>query len=251
MNKACENVPFFDDFLDNDTIYNTSMGKRLSSLIVGDGKNKYITPNKEMYRDLQIFSDRPIFSTQAAVLRVTLKLEKHDVWRRVVVPLNRTFGKLHQFLQIAFGWEDYHLHEFYIYDHSVERKPIIKLVCHEEAFAYPAGVEMKLEKGVKLSEYIPEYKNLNYNYDFGDGWEHEIVVERMIDDYDVNYPVCLEGEGNTPPEDVGGEGGYDMFLEIIANENHPDYKHMVERGRMQGYGAFDLEQVNRELKYDK
>ena len=80
-----------------------------------------------------------------------------------MVPVNRTFSKLHQILQAAFEWQDCHLHEFYIYgdsasDHA-KHKPIINLVSNEEAFAYPNKVKMKHEKGIKLSEYIPVYKN--------------------------------------------------------------------------------------------
>ena len=253
MNKACENVYYFEEFMDYDSIINTSISIRVSNLLAGYGKNSYIYPNEEMYKDLELFSEGPIFRTQAAVLKVTLKLEKHNVWRRIVVPVNSTFSKVHKILQSAFGWKDRHLHEFYIYDDATsdnaKHKPIINLVSNEEALGYTNEVEMKLEKGVKLLEYIPTYKELIYHYDFGDNWEHDIVVERMINDYDVNYPVCLEGEGTTPPEDVGGEHGYEAFLKIIADENHPDYKHMFQWGRMHANEDFDIEQVNRMLKY--
>ncbi|MBS4190146.1 plasmid pRiA4b ORF-3 family protein [Bacillus sp. FJAT-49705] len=264
MNKACENVQFFEELLDSDSIFNTRMSMRVSRDLVGDGKNKYICPNEEMYKDLELFAGEPIFRTKAVQLKVSLKLgKKRNVWRRIVVPVNITFDQLHEFLQTAFGWQDYHLHEFYVYEdaasvhersinnfvyHEKGHKPIINLVCDEEAFAYPNDVEMKLETDIKLSEYIPAYKKLEYNYDFGDNWQHEIKVEKMIDDYDVNYPVCLEGEGSTPPEDVGGEHGYEEFLKILANPKHPDYKHMVEWGELQGYGDFDIGKVNHILK---
>jgi hypothetical protein len=210
----------------------------------------------------------PIFSCKAAVVKITLDLENHNVWRRIVVPIDMTFKKFHNVIQRAFNWKDYHLYEFYIYENEVSDnnyskleyinhpahnrknfKPIVNLVCSDDAFEYPNEIEMKLENGIKLSEYIPKYKNIKYNYDFGDDWQHYIEVEKTIDDYDKNYPACIEGEGNTPPEDVGGEPGYDEFLKIIADKNNPEYENMFEWGKSQGYREFDIDTVNREIKY--
>lgn len=98
-----------------------------------------------------------------------------------------------------------------------------------------------------LLSYLPTYKKL-YNYDFGDDWQHIIEVEKVIEGHDKPHSVCLEGEGNTPPEDVGGAGGYEEFLKIIDNPEHPDYRHMLQWGRMQGYKDFDIEMVNFRLK---
>jgi len=261
MNKACDVVHYNADRLNNDSINQSNVSIKASCYLVGDGKNSYITPSKEMYEDLEAFCGGPIFGCQAVEFKVTLDLEKHNVWRRIVVPVNMTFSKLHKVLQVAFGWKDYHLHEFFIYDgetsqelsinhsgyHKEGYRPVFELVCDEEAFEYEDDdIEMKLEKGIKLSEYIPA--RMKYNYDFGDNWQHYIEVERVINDYDKNYPVCLEGEGNTPPEDAGGEYGYEEFLEIIADENHPEHDDMVAWGVSQGYEEFDIEKVNREIK---
>ena len=87
---------------------------------------------------------------------------------------------------------------------------------------------------------------MKYIYDFGDFYYY-IELEEVIDDYD-KYQICLDGAGNSPPEDVGGQDGYDSFLEIIADENHPEHENMVSWGRSQGYESFDLERVNRFLK---
>lgn len=264
MNKACEEVYFYGDLLDNETLFNTRISQRVSRSLFGNGRNDYIIPNEEMFKDLKNLVEEPIFCMKALQLKVTLELEDHQVWRRIIVPVNRTFDKLHDIIQAVFGWKDYHLHEFYIFEAAASNnglsinhsgfyeggnRPILNLVSNEEAFGYPNDIEMMLETGIKLSEYIPAYKKLKYNYDFGDNWEHYIEVEDTIDDYDVYYPVCLEGEGNTPPEDVGGSGGYAEFLQILSDPKHADYEHMVRWSRMQGYKDFDMQMVNHRLKY--
>ncbi|WP_227521950.1 plasmid pRiA4b ORF-3 family protein [Bacillus solitudinis] len=261
MNKACETLYFYEDLLNTDSLYQSSLSKKISRLLVGDGKKSYIYPNKELYKDLEGLTGRPIFSLKAMELHVTLKLEKYKVWRRIVVPVNMTFSNLHKILQIVFDWKDYHLHEFYIYAdkptenvlsinhlayHEEEYQPIVNLVCSEEAFNYADEIPMKLETHVKLSEYLPA--KVKYNYDFGDDWQHVIEVEEVVEDYAVNYPICLDGEGNTPPEDVGGETGFEEFLEIIADKTHSEYEFMNTWGRRQGYQDFDIKMINLRLK---
>lgn len=108
---------------------------------------------------------------------------------------------------------------------------------------------MKYEIGIRISEYIP--CNIKYNYDFGDNWQHYIEVEKIIDNYDKNYSICIDWEGNTPPEDVGGEDGYEEFLEIIGNKNDPEHEGMVNWGKYQGYEDFDIELTNMRLKITK
>jgi hypothetical protein len=95
---------------------------------------------------------------------------------------------------------------------------------------------------------IPQYSRIKYNYDFGDDWQHSIEVGNFIENYTQNYPVCLAGEGNAPPEDIGGEGGYDEFLEVISDPEHPQHKEMLDWGKLQGYRDFDIELMNKRLK---
>jgi len=89
------------------------MSIRVSRYLVGDGKNKYIRPNEEMYKDLESFTGKPIFGCKAVEVKVTIDIERHNVWRRIIVPVTMAFSNLHKVLQAAFGWKDYHLHEFY------------------------------------------------------------------------------------------------------------------------------------------
>ncbi|MFZ3580306.1 plasmid pRiA4b ORF-3 family protein [Virgibacillus sp. DJP39] len=248
MNKACDNVYLFGEDLVQHSIYQVFLSKRASRLIVGRGSNDYTRPNEDLYHDLEKLTGGPIFNSEAVTLSVTLELENVHVWRRIVVPKNYTFPDLHRALQIVFGWKDYHLHEFLVLPEQKDNsKPIMNLVCHEEALNYESGIPMELETGVKLLDYLPA--EIMYNYDFGDYWEHRIVVENHIDDYEFNYPTCIAGEGNAPPEDVGGDPGYETFLGIISDPANPEYNHTKIWSISQGYEDFDIDMINRRLKY--
>lgn len=109
-------------------------------------------------------------------------------------------------------------------------------------------MERRLEHHVKLSEYIPEVTQLKYLYDFGDNWEHYIEVEKVIRDYDTYHPVCVEGEGDTPPEDVGGRPGYSEYFKAINDPEHPDHQEISRWGQINDRRKFDIEMVNRWLK---
>jgi len=257
MSKACEVVLHFEERIQKDATFQTELSMKVSRMLVGDGKNDWIYPNKELYRVLEEMHGGPIFQPEALQLKVTLQLQHHEVWRRLVVPMNITFDRLHKALQIAFDWKSQHLHEFRAYPiaragnvvpmfPNTEDSPFLTVVCTQEAVRENGGPLSKHEKGLKVAEYLPA--RIEYTYDFGDGWEHEIVVERTIDNNEVNYPICLEGIGQTPPEDVGGDGGYEAFLQIIADKNHPDYQHMKSWSSMQGYREFDLKLTNNRLR---
>lgn len=119
---------------------------------------------------------------------------------------------------------------------------------HEEASEYGDGSEMKLEDSLFLSEYIPPHNYMKYIYDFGDYWEHKIVIEEVRMDQSVRSPLCLGGEGTAPPEDCGGEPGFEEFLYVMQNPSHEDYQFMSEWARGQLYHEFDKRNVNWRLE---
>ncbi|WP_421381672.1 plasmid pRiA4b ORF-3 family protein [Bacillus salacetis] len=247
LNRTCEDSHFMTDLIVEDSVIQVDMSLKISGLLAGIGKSSYITPNEEMFKSLEEMAGKPVFHSEAAELKVTLLLEKHTVWRRVVVPTNYNFEQLHRALQIAFNWQNSHLHDFEIYAGSGEKEsPILNLVCYEDVVNPDSETPMKMEMDVQLSECLSS--SIIYNYDFGDGWKHQIEVEKVVQDYKVNYPVCLHGEGSTPPEDVGGQAGYEEFLRIIGDENNPDHEAMLEWGEMQGYKEYDLREINWSFK---
>jgi hypothetical protein len=257
LNKACDPVYLYEGELNQQSLNQIALNKNASRLYVGHGTKDYIKPNQALYQDLENLTRGPIFQSDAFLLHIKLNMEIHSIWRRAIVPKQITFPELHETIQIMFGWQDYHLHDFTIFASSPsslnkrkrmdDRQPIVNLVCDTEALNYEGEISMKLETDEKLLDYLPA--EILYTYDFGDSWEHEISLEKVIDNYEWNYPVCLEGEGNTPPEDVGGEPGFQNFLSILEDPNHPDHEFMKDWGKRQGYQKFDMEMINRRLKY--
>lgn len=172
-------------------------------------------------------------------LKVTLKGSKPPIWRRFQVRGSTTLAKLHRILQIVMGWEDYHLHQF---------------IVGGVYYGVPDpdwDLDVKSERWVKLEQVVSDVKDhFVYEYDFGDSWEHEIVVEKVVPpEPDVRYPICLTGKRACPPEDVGGIWGYPEFLEAIHNPEHPEHEAMLEWiGGAFDPEAFDLEAVNQALR---
>ena len=168
-----------------------------------------------------------------------LKLEMLEVepliWRRLLVRGSITLAQLHDVIQAAMGWTNSHLHEFVVGQHSYS-DPDFEID------------EARSEYRYRLARLAPRVRNtIAYLYDFGDGWEHQIRVEAIIED-DKRYPgrpACLAGARNCPPEDCGGTGGYENFLEAIGNKKHPQHKELLQWvGGSFDPERFDLDEVN-------
>ena len=194
----------------------------------------------------------PVLKFRAFDLNARLDLGGKDAVRRLRVPAGITFERLHKLLQKAFGWKDYHLYSFGLFkewSRNYYAAPDIELVLESDQYdAYEANPEARSIAGVKLSDYVPDYQKIMYCYDFGDDWRHYIEIENIIDSCGEELPVLLSGEGDAPPEDVGGSGGFAEFLEIIANPEHEDYGHMTEWAKSQWWKPFDFEMSARLVK---
>mmetsp|Transcript_16727 Transcript_16727/g.33450 ORF Transcript_16727/g.33450 Transcript_16727/m.33450 type:complete len:119 (-) Transcript_16727:16-372(-) len=115
------------------------------------------------------------------------------------------------------GWENYHLHSFSINNRNYSRRP-------DDAWGFGGDVGMGDESRVSLSSVVPETKfKFIYNYDFGDNWDHEIVVELPVDK-NLVYPSCVKGKRACPPEDCGECWGYGGLLEVLADPEHPEHE---------------------------
>ncbi|MEQ6377327.1 plasmid pRiA4b ORF-3 family protein [Bacillaceae bacterium S4-13-56] len=250
MNRDCKEIMFFEEHLNSNEIIQSELARRKSRLLVGDGAKSYMYPSEEMFKHLEIYFGKRLFTSQAAIFKITLDLKGEKVWRRVIVPLHYNFRQFHELIQIAFGWQCEHLYEFYIFssEKTSKLKPwenaIGHVVADQELFESSHGDKMQLDKDTKLNEYFLDHKCGKYIYDFGDQWKHWIEVEEIRDDYSNRYPECVDGEGKTPPEDVGGSDGYDFFLEVMSDKTHPEHRYMLDWAMHQGYVEFQIDRVN-------
>ncbi|MFE9654830.1 plasmid pRiA4b ORF-3 family protein [Micromonospora sp. NPDC006431] len=154
-------------------------------------------------------------SRQIFQLKVSLAGVRPPVWRRVQVPGGYTLDRLHRVVQHAMGWRDCHLHSFEI-DGCQYGEPD------------PDGdLALRDELDVRLDEVLGKGSRFRYTYDFGDWWEHDLVVEDSCTaDPDERYPSCPEGERACPPENVGGPSGYAVLLAALADPAHPEHEAM-------------------------
>lgn len=203
--------------------YNDSMGELLNHHSVNYSKSyaESYKPAEKMIKALSDLTNKPIYNYRAYEILVTLDLEIYKATRRLIVPANIDFNKLHVVLQEVFNWKNYHLYCFEIYEEGKD-EPVEMLTPYEEDLTY-YDIAVKI-KDQKLSDYFP--KKIIYTYDMGDDWQHEIKFLRVIEKHDQESPYLLEAKGQTPPEDVGGIGGYIEFRNIMLNPKHPQYKEM-------------------------
>lgn len=165
------------------------------------------------------------------------------IWRRFQVPSDITFRKLHEVIQNVMGWTSSHLYQFEKGKNRVE-DPI------EAEDIMPSPYET-MSNETKLSEYLKDEEGaiIEYTYDFGDGWEHLIKLEKVLEkEKGKKYPNCLDGEMNCPPEDCGGALRYCELVKIIQNPDHEEHKEITNwLGANFDPTRFDVERVNKQL----
>jgi hypothetical protein len=171
-------------------------------------------------------------------LKITLLDSKPPIWRRLLVPSDTSLSWLHRVIQVAMGWQDYHLHQF------IQGEVYYGIAQQDYGFL------VKDERRYYLDNVIPlAGMKLIYEYDFGDCWDHMVLVEKILPfDPLMTYPVCIKGRRACPPEDVGGIGGYEEFLKVIGDPNHPEYEDTLAWiGKPFDPNAFDLSEINHRL----
>ncbi len=165
----------------------------------------------------------PVRKTPPAVprgyqLKVTLQNVRPPIWRRFTVRDDVTLLKLHDLLQAIMGWTDSHLHQFVIGGKRFSRP---------EFDLPPPRLD---ERKARLRDVLRKPNDrLTYEYDFGDSWEHAVVLEQVLPhEPRARYPVILAGKRACPPEDCGGAHGYGHLLEVLAAPEHPEHQDLRE-----------------------
>lgn len=164
-------------------------------------------------------------------VRVTLAdVDDPPVWRRVLIPAGYTLGRVHAVIQAAMGWEESHLHVFRIAGHE-----------YGPAYLYEE-LETLDESQYRIGDLLKAGGRAGYEYDFGDGWDHELAVEADVAaDAITVYPACTGGEGACPPEDCGGPGGFADLKELLSGPPSP------EREEMRAWAGEDYDPVRFDL----
>jgi hypothetical protein len=225
-----------------------ALSLRMASLILGPLRHRAGSPDRELaavaggtdpLASVIAFPSQPASgdptprprAKRVFQLNVTLLDTTPPIWRRVLVDGNSTLDHLHEVIQAAFGWWNYHLHEFEI------GRSRYGVPDPDEDWGDPPGDERR----TRLEAIAGVGASFRYTYDFGDGWDHQVVVEEVRPPTtDVAVPACVDGRRACPPEDCGGTWGYRELLEILRDPTHREHRERLEwLGRPFDPEAFD------------
>lgn len=156
-------------------------------------------------------------------IKITLRDSDPPIWRRVLVSSETKLSQLHCIIQRAMGWKNSHIHIFTVgtVNFAAEYEPgdLEELVAIDERHVKL----FQLVARIRLPHY-PFTFALEYLYDTGDRWQHDLLFEDVLDpDPSRKVPICIAGERACPPEDIGGITGYNNALEVIKDPNHPEH----------------------------
>lgn len=173
-------------------------------------------------------------------IKVTLRGSRPPIWRRLEVPSSATLQQVHHIVQEAFGWQDSHLWVF--------ETPAGDFGIPDPELGYRSAAAKKLR------DVAPQAADrVRYTYDFGDGWEHDVLVEAVHPaEPSTIYPRCLTGRRACPPEDCGGVWGYEDLLRILADPTDDEHEERLDWLGLDSAdhfdpAAFDLAEVNAAL----
>ena len=176
-------------------------------------------------------------------LKVTLRDVQPSIWRRFLVPADIMLPRVHAVIQVAFGWTNSHLHAFRVGNKAYE-------AYYPESWNEPSGCDEKIdERRYKLSTFLKKTGDqLLYNYDYGDDWEVDIELEKILPATKTKFVFCLDGARAGPPDDCGGPLAYQELVESMTNRRHPQRKMFLEwMGGPYDTENFDLARINSQL----
>ncbi len=155
-------------------------------------------------------------------IQIALRGFKPKIWRRIQIPSDLLLSDFHMIIQITMGWTNSHLHQFI-------KDGTFYTVRMQDDDYWDEMDNVDYEK-MKVSDLLnKENEKIIYEYDFGDGWEHDIILEKILPiDNRLQYPICLTGKMSCPPEDCGGVWGYSDMLEVLKDPKHKEYESYIE-----------------------
>jgi len=220
------------------------------------------------------------FKLKAYIMKIEMEESDPLIWRRVIMPAGATFNRLHDVIQnvtnFQSGYPDfgYHLfefdlpeenmiitndeeayreHQYYkknkkMFEERLKKMPP-NMLEFEKRHQERLEIEMRMPRGVKIDGYLEKFKEIRYNYDFGDDWHFIIKLEEIVDDYYFGYPTLLDGAETAPPEDVGGIHGYYEFLEVYMNPKDPEHHRIKTWADSNHFREYDPYWINEKMTW--
>lgn len=196
------------------------------------------------------------YFAEQLILKITLIGSDPKIWRRVEVHSGLTLDDLHYVIQCAFGWENAHLYQFHVPPGGkLTRKAMRDAVRYhvlppDPFFDEDEKGELRADEQLVGRVFTDDCKQIVYEYDFGDSWEHLVKLEKRTKGGDQSHvPECLAGENAAPPEDSGGTWGYYDWVDALRDEKHEMHEDAVEwLGKDFDPSRFDIDAVNKRLK---
>jgi len=174
--------------------------------------------------------------TNILKLRITIPDIEPEIWREILIKNDITFKKLHEIIQLSFGWTNSHLYNFDV--NGILFSMPDKEFENNDLDAKNKITEFLIEKGQKAL----------YTYDFGDYWEHEIeIVDVLKKEKGIRYPKCLDGRRNGPPEDCGGIPGYEDVIDALTSKDKGEYEDLLEWLGNYDPEKFDIDKINKAI----
>ena len=200
----------------------------------------------------------PQEAVPAFTFRLTFRFDALTCWRDLRVPKSFTFEDLHTAIQACLSWLNYHLYDFKFTGKGERWQvswPSFETGGNplDDFWDFPGEARRTWADAaeMRLDEVFPKTRTALYSYDYGDGWEIDVKLTDSKTPLDAARPLCVGGEGDNPPEDVGAEWGFDEFLRVIADPADPEHDGMVAWGEGQTFEHFDLDSTNERLsRYD-
>jgi hypothetical protein len=241
LNKACEAAALGYRNHENDV----DISLFASRFLVGTKNEKdYWEPREKFHACLSEYG-LPLKRCRAFELDVKLQTHNGMVRRTIIVPAAITFEQLATAIKRAYGWwrreNQYH---FLLYGGN----GFPELYLREEQDPSSFGLPAVVMTGIRLSEYLPKHKVLRFLYDYRADWPLLINLTAEHDDYIGEIPRLVSGEGNSPPEDIGGADGYAEFLDKLKNGKYAERQGKARWGKSYGYEEFDFEKTSREVE---
>jgi hypothetical protein len=176
-------------------------------------------------------------------IQIALSDFEPKIWRRILVQPDLLLPDFHHIIQIAMGWENEHLHQFIKSETFYTQR-----MDDDWTWDDLNNVDYS---DLKISDLLTKEKEkIKYEYDFGDSWYHDIILEKILPaDTKNKYPVCIDGKLSCPPEDSGGIWGYKHLLEVLENPEDEEYDDVrIWIGEEFDPEEFDKEYVNKVFK---